>query len=241
MEENGMNIAICDDEERQRDIIQQYILVHKENYPKMTISNFSSGEELVSAYANGGKFDFLFLDIRMKDIDGIKAAKEIRKTDRNVIIFFFTSFTQYISAVFPLNAFQFLVKPVKQNTFDSEFKRAIKKHLIKRKKYVVDGRSKIIALEVKDIMYLEIFRRRIIVYTKNNQYEKIGKMKDEEKKLKLYGFVRTHHSFLVNMSFVLEIAKNEVILKNGKTVMLSERKRSDALKRFNEFMAGCSL
>lgn len=80
-------------------------------------------------------------------MDGIKAAEEIRKTDQNVIIIFVTSFVQYVSAAFRLNAFQFLVKPVSQSNFDREFERAINQYLTNHFQYRVKWRDQIQVVE----------------------------------------------------------------------------------------------
>jgi DNA-binding LytR/AlgR family response regulator len=238
-----MKIAICDDEEQQQNIIKQYILNHKDTYPSICISVFSSGEELLTSVKQGSTFDFLFLDIQMKKINGLQTAQEIRKTNKYAIILFITSFSfiQYFNAAFALNTFQYLVKPVKQDMFDREFQRAVNQYQLERKKYIVRSKPNIIALEVKDIVYLEIFKRNMLIYTKTKSYEKTGKIAEEEKKLTPYGFVRTHHSYLVNMAYISEIAEKDVVMTNGVKVMLSTRKRKDVLEKFIQFTARYSL
>ncbi len=41
------------------------------------------------------KIDIIFLDIQMKDINGIEVAKKIRKFDEKVEIIFTTAFSEY--------------------------------------------------------------------------------------------------------------------------------------------------
>ena len=238
-----MRIAICDDNQRDRDIIEQLILGYEKIYPKIHfhVSTYSCGEELLSTYSDGTSFDMLFLDIQMKDIDGIQAAQEIRKTNKHAIIFFITGFTQYVSAAFTLNAFQFIIKPIKRDVFEREFRRALKKHYVERKKFIIESDSKIIALEIKDITYLESADHYVIVHTEQNKYLKRAKLIDEEKALTPYGFVRTHHKYLVNMAYIFEITQNVAVLKNGSCPLLSARKRVEVLGCFNSFLAGSSL
>jgi len=238
-----MLIAICDDDKRERDRIEQYITDFRSNVPSFSfdIATFCSGEELICAYNEGACFDFLFLDIQMKDIDGIQAAQEIRKVNKYAIIFFISGFTQYVSAAFALNAFQFLIKPVKKEAFDREFRRALKKHLLTHKKYIIDLNQRAIVLEIKDILYIESTDHSVIVHSERGQYTKHGKLSDEEKKLVSFGFVRTHQSFLVNMAYIAEITQTDVILSNGIKVMVSRRKRAEVMGCYNRYMTGFSI
>lgn len=238
-----IKIAICDDEKQECDTIEQYITSYKEAHPVLTfnISVFSSGEELLSAYHNGKNFDFLFLDIQMKDIDGIQVAKEIRKTNKHAIIFFITGFTQYVSAAFSLQAFQFLLKPVKKDSFEREFRRALKKYFTEHKKYIIESDSRTVYLEIKDIVYIESSNHHIIVHTEQNEYIKRGKINSEELLLSPYGFVRIHHSYIVNLAYVFELTFKNVVLKNNIKIAVSKRKHTEVKSRFNNFMAGGSI
>jgi len=236
-----MKIAICEDEEYQRDIIEGYILNHESQYPGITITAYKSGEELLDAYRQGEQYDFLFMDIQMKEIDGIKTAQEIKKHNRHLIIFFITGYTKYVSAAFSLNAFQFLIKPVRQDLFDREFERAIRKYHREHQKYVINNKTGTISLEIKDVMYLESSNHQIIVHTEDNEYIKTNTMNDEEKRLTPYGFVRTHQSFMVNMAYITEITEGDAVLNDGRLVMVSARKRTEVLNCFNQFLAGYSV
>lgn len=236
-----MRIAICDDEELQRKNIASFIEPYRGDYPAMTVSEFCCGEDLLAAMGVGQSFDFYFLDIQMREIDGIQTAQEIRMNNSHAILFFITGFMQYVSAAFTLGAFQFLVKPVKREAFDREFRRAVLKHLMDHQKYVVESKSRVVTLEIKDITYLESSKHLLIIHTGQGEFVKPGKLNDEEAKLRPYGFVRTHHGFLVNMAFVFEILQEDIILKDGSKVMISTRKRADVLQSYNHYLAGCAL
>jgi len=240
-EDAPMRIAICEDEEYQRKTIEDYIRPYQENYLSMQIFSFASGEDLLNAFHKGCDFDFLFLDIQMKALDGVQAAAEIRKKNKHAIIFFVSGFTQYVTSAFSLNAFQFLVKPVRKDSFDREFQRAIRKHMTAHHKYLIESNSRTVALEIKDIIYLEISNHHIVVHTDKGEYVKAGKLNEEEKSLVPYGFVRTHNSFLVNMAYIVEFIQNEVIMKNGSKPMVSARKRTEALGCYSRFLTGSTL
>jgi len=236
-----MRIAICDDEQRQRENIASFIEPHRADYPAITVSEFCCGEDLLAALEAGQAFDFFFLDIQMKEIDGIETAQEIRKSNPHTIIFFITSFVGYVSAAFTLNAFQFLVKPVKQEAFEREFNRAIHKYLMEHQKYMIESKSRTVTLEIKDITYLESSKHFIIIHAGRREYVKRGNLNAEEAKLCPYGFVRTHQAFLVNMAFIFEILQEDVVLRDGSKAMVSIRRRADVLQNYNQYLAGSAL
>ena len=89
-----ISIAICDDSSNVlRNLegnIQDYA---KKNEKEIRTFSFHDGSELIKNYT--GKFDIIFLDIKMPKMNGIETAKKIRENDSNVIIIFLTSLVHY--------------------------------------------------------------------------------------------------------------------------------------------------
>lgn len=83
-------VVICDDEKIQRSILKEFTeKLLSERCLNYQILEFSFGEDLISKYPE--KIDIIFLDIQMKDINGIEVAKKIRKFDEKVEIIFTTA------------------------------------------------------------------------------------------------------------------------------------------------------
>lgn len=89
------NIAVCDDEAAITDLIEKHILAYREIMP--SVSKYTSGEALVQSQK---AFDLIFLDIDMKGMNGIDAAREIRKYDKRVKIVYVTSYRDYTAPLF---------------------------------------------------------------------------------------------------------------------------------------------
>lgn len=88
-----MKIAVCDDMERLRKGLTENI---KEYYGSgdLKIEEFEDGKDLLKTY-EVGKYDIIFLDFYMKEMNGKATADSIREVDQRVMIVFATSEEAY--------------------------------------------------------------------------------------------------------------------------------------------------
>ena len=115
-----MRIAICDDNNDYINTIENYI--ERLKTPATEWDPYERGENLVFAYTdNNERYDVIFLDMEMKELNGIETANKIRNIDEHVIIVFITSYTEYMKDSFKCSPFRFLVKPVDFNEFQEVF------------------------------------------------------------------------------------------------------------------------
>ena len=97
-----MNIAVVDDEEVIREQISGFI---KKQNPDSNISDFATGEELLTA---DPEFDIIFLAIQMKGMGVIEAAKTIRQSNVDKVIIFITGIKEHAFEAFDVSAFHHL-------------------------------------------------------------------------------------------------------------------------------------
>ena len=237
-----MKIAVCDDEAMQVNIISSHVSAFENDYPGMSLSLFNCSEDLIDAYKEGNKFDLIFLDIQMKQLNGIDAAAELRKVDGNVIIVFISAHSGYVSGAFNTKAFHYLLKPVKKEDFDRIFSEAVKLYKNNHYKYVVEFKNRTQAVEVQNIIYIESYKRKLTVHTaEGEKYPTYGVIDREAKKLTPYGFIRTHQGFLVNADYIMNIDIGCVHLKNGEKIPMSEHRKRDVVRFFNTYLARYGL
>lgn len=235
-----MYIAICDDEMVFVERIHGYLQDYMKIYPDMVLDIFTSAEDLLNAYDKGRKFNILFLDIQMKDINGVRAAQKIREVDNNVIIIFITSHTQFISETFRVGAFGFITKPISQIEFKKDFERAIKQYNMNNYKYIIKWKDQLTSMDLKDIVYIEAYKRHLFIFDGESKYECVGKLSIEEEKLKQFNFVRCHQGFLVNLKDIKFIDSTKIQLKSGEEIPISKRRRTDVMDCFNKYISrGC--
>ena len=85
-------------------------------------------------------------------------------------------------------------------------------------------------------MYIEGYKRHITVHTTDGIFEALGKIPEVLKELSAHGFIRTHQGYIVNMAYIKRFEKNDVVLFNDTKVMISVRKRPEALSLFDNYL-----
>ncbi|MGN0374596.1 MAG: LytR/AlgR family response regulator transcription factor [Butyrivibrio sp.] len=232
-----MNIAICDDNMECTNRILQLLIPYRET-EEINVDTYLSGKEFLEAKDKIPQYDIIFLDIEMPVVSGIEVAEKLRRAGNKTLIIFITSHLNYVSDTFRLGAFQFLVKPIDEKAFNYDFERAMRTYKNIHRFYRVRWRDNDCVLECGDIYYIEGYNRHLYIHTDTKGYECVGRLPEEEKKLKPYNFVRCHQGYLINLDKIKEINKNNVILENNIEIPVSRGYRDDLLEAFNLFLAG---
>jgi len=225
-----MNIAVCDSDAEiaveVRNLIADCI--------KSSVKVFSSAKELLS---DKDVFDIYFLDI--KGISGLEIAHKIREKekigDTKSVIVFITGYGEYMPEAFDVQAFHYLLKPIKVEKFFEVLKNAITE--VKKRKYneevfillKIQGRQKKFAL--KDILYLESNNKKVAFHTTEGIFEVLGKMEDFEQTLG-NAFYRCHRCYIVNFSKIASYRQNEIELINGDKISVAYKKYSSFVKAY---------
>ena len=106
-----LQIAICDDEQYYREKIQSLLkqYLNKQNID-YTIQCYHSGEQFLNQYENSVKYDIVFLDISMKELNGIQTAAQIRTFHSTTFLVFVTAFIDYALEGYKVSAVRYIMK-----------------------------------------------------------------------------------------------------------------------------------
>ncbi|PXV93405.1 LytTR family two component transcriptional regulator [Lachnotalea glycerini] len=224
-----LQIAICDDDERMRCYIENLI----KNEAACRLSVYGSGKELI---AEGIKFDILFLDIRMVDLNGIETAKIIRKTS-DAIIIFITALKEYVFDAFDLEAFHYLLKPIDETKFKEVFKRAVDERLLvtRSEPLIIKAEGIYRRIEKDEILYAENEARKIILHTRSENITFYEKMDDLEQKIGGQ-FFRCHRGYLINLDAVTSYDMTHIRLKSGEEVCMAKQKYNSFVTAYMEYL-----
>ena len=215
-----IHIAICDDEKYMSDHIRTLVcdFFRKKNR-KINLRTFASGEELLSC---DGQIDILFLDIQMKDIDGMETARQLRADKFQGFLIFITVLKDMVFQSFEVQAYDYLVKPIEEKQFEKTMERCLasmggsgKDCLLVQKGY--DGRI----IRKDEIVFCEIIDRKIYLNLASDEvidyYERIENL---ETKLDDH-FFRCHRSYLINLQHLKGYKNGTAYMDNGKEVPVS--------------------
>ena len=205
-----MIIGICEDNVPIREELRQEIEKQQEQLA-MQIYEFGSAEAML---AGNQLFDLVFLDIELDGaMTGLELARQLQIKNPDLILVFISAYTKYVSSAFHLHTFQFLLKPLDAELFAEEFKRCVESYRIAHDIFRIPQGGEIIEVEMKDIMYIESNKRKLIIHLKNKkEYEMYGKISEQEAVLLVHHFIRIHKSYLVNCRYIKKMNDETVSL-----------------------------
>lgn len=230
-----MRIAICDDEKNIREFIAEKV---KKQYAKADIVFFSSGEELL---LYDKQIEILIIDIQMNGKNGMETARELRKKDKKVIIIFVTAIEDYVYQAFDVGAFHYLVKPIDDVKFADVFCRAIEEWEVQdihtrqpEEKYVMINNGGIHSkIMLEDIVYAEVFNRKVVIHKLKDEIEYYGKLSDLEA-LAGDSFFRPHRAYLINFKYVEKYNATTIFLEKG-TVLMAKQNYPEFVKKYLKY------
>lgn len=124
-----VNIAICDDDVKFAGRLEEMLIDYaKKCQIKIKIEVFLDGLELLESIKNQKElYDIIFLDIEMKDLNGIEVAKKIRSFDERCLIIYVTSYQSYAIEAYEVQPFRFIVKPINESILYKYWEAALDK------------------------------------------------------------------------------------------------------------------
>ena len=227
-----LSIAICDDEKNICDYLEQRTRKCLAEYDlDAQISAFGDGAELLECCKQDpATFDIIFLDIKMKTINGVDCAKGLRDEGVNSLIVFVTSSAEYVFSGYEAKAFRYILKTDLENAFDRVFGECLSE--LKKQTtdfYAVETPSLAKKIPLDDILYFESKLRVIKLHTKNEEIAFYGKLDEIEKELGHKDFLRIHQSFLVKASKIKSLTKEDAKLVSGVILPVS-KSRANAVR-----------
>ena len=230
-----LNIAICDDEiisiEKLADKVKDYC---KEKNTQYAISVYRSGEELLSD--NTDEFDIIFLDVDMHELNGIDAAREIRKKNKEVLIVYVSGYVQYAPLGYGVKAFAYLLKNDMDILFCDVMDNLFSELKIRNEVFRIKTDKENISLPLKEIIFIESFDKTVDIHIVNGKkYTAKAQINDIYCELKSKGFLQIHKSYIVNMQHIIRIKNYIVTLSDGRELMASQRRWKDMVSDYLEW------
>lgn len=243
-----MTLIICDDDKALQNILRKHaerFFLEQNIHCRIICCN--SGEEVLTH----PEPDLLFLDIQMSGKNGMEIARKLRKQGWKTIIIFVTAIAEYVYEAFDVGAFHYLIKPFSEEKLLEILDRALgqlqdrAKTEESRKKEEHQPRHEEPLLLVKrgglsirvrfsDIIYAEVFNRKVMLHTVNGDIEYYGKLTDLSEQAGT-DFYRTHRAYLVNLKYVEKYNAATVWLEQG-TALLSKKQFPGFVRQYMQYI-----
>ena len=230
-----LQLAVCDDERVFRSDLRKLLGTELElcgiDYH---ISEFTSGEELIAGLEKAD-CQILFLDIEMKGIDGVEAARRLRETKRQMEIVFVTSYADFVFQGYEVRALNYILKPYEPEKIAAVLHTAPEALDIEAEKYyVIDQRGGSIRVPLSSVKYFSSERRTVHAVTTEQEYTFYEKLSDLETELP-DTFVRIHNRYLVHLKYLEAVRQNTAVV-DGEELPVSRSCKSGLSIAFAKYM-----
>lgn len=188
-------IAFCDDDaallHQMQDFLEQYRTLRG---VQLELFPYTKPMELLADIEAGVRFDVLFLDVLMPGINGINAAREIRRYDTAVQIIFVTSSSEFAVQSYVVGAYYYQLKPIWKDSF-FRLTDAVLAECRKRTQHslILRCKSGVTRITLDSLEYCEVQGRTLVFHLLDGTViESSGSMDELARQLADYpGFLRS--------------------------------------------------
>ncbi len=205
-----LNCVIIDDEPRAHTVLAHYIA----RLPQLRLTASCYNVMEAVRCLDNNKVDILFLDINMPELDGFAL---LEMTDTAAAVIITSANTAHAFKSYDYNVTDYLHKPIRFERFTAAIEKACRVQNVVTPyptslEIRTDGSRK--QIPVQDILYTESLGNYVKIHCTNAAYLWLITTRELQEKLPAGAFARIHKSYIVNLSKISLLEKEQVCIKN---------------------------
>ncbi len=236
-----MRIAVCDDDSLLARILAETIRKTFLQCNVQTEIQVYTSLPVLKAQVEKRRFDLLFLDIDMPDLDGITFGKWFRASGHQAAIIYISSHEERVFESFEVKPYYF----IRKTTFLEEIGRIIPRFVremendVFQSLVVRDENNALLHLNVGRIVYIEgeMKLQKAVLYQQKTCVRIKSTLNALEEELGERGFLRAHKAYLVNSRYIRRIESGLVWLSTGESIPLGRTRAKEFLNAYVNLMA----
>lgn len=121
-----LNVLIVEADDRDAALLEGYLARYsQEKGVEIHTERHTQALSLLENYR--ARFSIIFMDIELPLMNGMEAAKKLRKLDNSVCLIFVTNMAQFACEGYGADALDFVIKPLSYPDFSMKFSRAVRR------------------------------------------------------------------------------------------------------------------
>lgn len=235
-------ISIVDTDKKTVKVIENVI----KNHPLgsiLEVKVLSSTEDLQRLFGDSytpedGAPDVAIVDANFggKHLLGIGLVKMVQARKPSMQVIYTTNNLEGMSAVYSTDHVCTCLKPLNRLELEGAFGKALAKYFAEANRPMgVRVNGNLVTVIPSQISYVESNRRKVVLHVDGKEletYASIGSLLEV-----LPGtFAQCHKSFLVNLAYVSELRKDDILLHDGTVIPVSQKRRKEMQEALKSFL-----
>lgn len=238
-------IAICDDDSLMCNYLDQMLMEHaRKVLLPVKRDIFSTGKALYERIREGVRYDFIFLDIEMKELNGVDLGALIRNelNDRLVSIVYITFHKRYFIESFHTRPHFYILKPISRERFLEVLQMLLEERAENAMDYFAyQFKKEIFQVIKKEIVYICTKKGALHMKTVEEDRYFYGTIKETCRKLNDINFFLSGRGCIVNYQYVMKVTPHAIHLETGDIIPIQGRSYKQIIKMLWMKESTCAL
>ena len=231
--ESTLKIAVCDDRAEDRQELLRLLTRYLDEKEILAeIDTFESGNEFLKS--NTSKYLLVFMDICMKELNGLDTAELLLKSNPRAQVVFSSASREYAVEAYQMEALHYLLKPLEASSLYRVMDKFFESYSHVCTITVKVGRAKEDIYQ-EDLIWVEADGKRSILHTKMGVLMVSNPLAQLQEMLPSAQFFRPIRWAVISLGEVRLMGADQVMMSDGTEIPISRAERARAKLAYADY------